>query len=931
MSGSIKTISIALISNKPFETKGDPPILQFVTVRAVDGECIEGMSTLKEKASLFAKIKALDSTLTEAWMQRWQGQFEERGEGLGTTVILIGLRCIKAPATWRMFAKDADLLVHTIRQPGDEVLFTGSLQRRNVPAPLDYSLRALLSMMFKDKPKLETIELFGTNVECGDYANQLVEMDRTKTIRVPGKTGTPAHDVAVLLGCNHTQAHDTGHYGIHIYCEGTLIAAFVQHDLKLAAISKGDHFGAVMIIDFNKATGIHPYNNKINMHFEQNNEVWNSVKNIFEQYLDTRIQARDNVFPYRKPFAACIQRLEDIFKEEYGVDGNNQPRQGPVRGILRIPTFETQDSSITTYTQFASKDGRAVLSFTEIKKKIANNKYADILSTAVQEFARDVERVLTCAINWHANGRFIPDTVDHLDPNDCTAADIEAAQALTHTTPKSANDTTKGKHLFTLEDIFEEKKIPKEFLGTTVQENKSSFPGLTATSEVAYNTSFLLPHRQDVAAVTFCNYLQQQLDINIAGMTEDFESTAHTTAGGADDNLVQCADCDQWRKVPGAAHAKYKPKTAVFRCEMEQRNCTEPCDATADDVVVGPADENGDEVEPGDDDANDDFEEDADENEEDADTEDEDEDEDADDVMEHDEEDDKNNGSKTNQGDGDAEAGEEGEEGKADHAEDADNQVVVNSRQKQPTSFDTVDKLDQLVTNCSTTGNQPMKMQKLAKFVGGHRFTEVDKTGMVNYFQENKEVILMIKGHAKNDPNLKHVWKQIKESVKKWDLKGAAQEQESTPSAALAPTSAAHATRVSALTQEPVSGLSVFGNAAYTGPVGSPRAPVVPKELAPSSIEHHPRLVTSCARALGISEQTFADLPPCEKRAGLGCKCHQTWVDFARGHPTDARRLKTEINKRKAVMPGMERRGSKTLFPGSDAGSGGEVVCTDDV
>lgn len=34
-------------------------------------------------------------------------------------------------------------------------------------------------------------------------------------------------------------------YGIHVYCEGTLIAAHVQHDLMLPAFPNNEHFGAV--------------------------------------------------------------------------------------------------------------------------------------------------------------------------------------------------------------------------------------------------------------------------------------------------------------------------------------------------------------------------------------------------------------------------------------------------------------------------------------------------------------------------------------------------------------------------------------------------------------------------------------------------------------------------------------------------------------
>lgn len=74
-----------------YETKEKPYILKFVTLHTHNCGPIDGISTLKDKKALFAQIGELDATLNEHFLQRWQGTLDERDEGFGTTVFLIGI------------------------------------------------------------------------------------------------------------------------------------------------------------------------------------------------------------------------------------------------------------------------------------------------------------------------------------------------------------------------------------------------------------------------------------------------------------------------------------------------------------------------------------------------------------------------------------------------------------------------------------------------------------------------------------------------------------------------------------------------------------------------------------------------------------------------------------------------------------------------
>ena len=88
----VETVSVALISNHPFESRGQPYILKFVTLHTHNSKPVKGISTQQDKAALFEQIRGLDSSLDEHFLQRWQGILEERDEGFGTTVFLIGQR-----------------------------------------------------------------------------------------------------------------------------------------------------------------------------------------------------------------------------------------------------------------------------------------------------------------------------------------------------------------------------------------------------------------------------------------------------------------------------------------------------------------------------------------------------------------------------------------------------------------------------------------------------------------------------------------------------------------------------------------------------------------------------------------------------------------------------------------------------------------------
>lgn len=238
--------------------------------------------------------------------------------------------------------KPTDLLVKTILPNGKRVNFNESKQHRTEPAPMDYSLRAFLSLMFRGKPHLK-IELFKHPVQRVQFKNVLSHLE-VKQIAIPsGGHLQKDHMVDVFVGVDEKQSGPSGLHGVHVYCEGTLIVSYALHLLNLK-VENGDHFGTVLIVDFPKDSSVKPTNNKIDMHWNQDKAVWGALKNVFETYVDARRRARDQKFPYRKQFFAVVSELKSMFKEAYGVSDRG-PRAGPVVGVLRLPPKEEDSNS----------------------------------------------------------------------------------------------------------------------------------------------------------------------------------------------------------------------------------------------------------------------------------------------------------------------------------------------------------------------------------------------------------------------------------------------------------------------------------------------------------------------------------------------------------------------------------------------------------
>ena len=87
-----------------------------------------------------------------------------------------GLRCMGTPANWELVLdrteKPTDLLVKTISPDNARINFNESKQNRSEPAPMDYSLRHFLAVMFRAKRHLK-IELFKIDVERIHYEDVL--------------------------------------------------------------------------------------------------------------------------------------------------------------------------------------------------------------------------------------------------------------------------------------------------------------------------------------------------------------------------------------------------------------------------------------------------------------------------------------------------------------------------------------------------------------------------------------------------------------------------------------------------------------------------------------------------------------------------------------------------------------------------------------
>ena len=110
----VRTVSVAFFSNRPFEVRNEPPITNFVTLKADDGEPIDGVSTKEQKLTLFEQIAEVDTSLTVHALQRWQGALQERGDNFGTSIFLIGQSTHKSLS---LFKRNSRPLVGSASMP----------------------------------------------------------------------------------------------------------------------------------------------------------------------------------------------------------------------------------------------------------------------------------------------------------------------------------------------------------------------------------------------------------------------------------------------------------------------------------------------------------------------------------------------------------------------------------------------------------------------------------------------------------------------------------------------------------------------------------------------------------------------------------------------------------------------------------------------
>jgi hypothetical protein len=239
------------------------------------------------------------------------------------------------------------------------------------------------------------------------------------------------------------------------------------------------------------------------------------------------------------------------------------------------------DSESTKYHEVI----RDPMSLVELTAKVHDNGFTK--GRELSEFSADLYKIFNNAITWHAGGRWIADTVDDIDPNRCTAEELDAAQTRDFTTAATESDTSVPQ-IFTVAEILAELNIPTEFTAVTVEENRRSMPHLSSATEVQldWGTSLLLPHNKDVAAVKWAKKLLKRGQKTVANIEASLEKDRRAVAGGVDDHFVECARCKRFRRIPPAARHRYAGADVIFRCPMEGRTCHEPSDDSRDDVEI---------------------------------------------------------------------------------------------------------------------------------------------------------------------------------------------------------------------------------------------------------------------------------------------------------------------------------------------------------
>eukprot|EP00041_Stephanoeca_diplocostata_P007561 m.107975 g.107975 ORF g.107975 m.107975 type:complete len:1136 (-) comp16938_c0_seq2:100-3507(-) len=619
----VKTVCIGLLSNEPWEARGEPPILgSVIAVDSATGKHV-GTTTHNDVKDLYETLSKLNSSITEFFIGNWITDTT-----MNTTILIVGLRkglaftgkvlddfafvrnrdpqdyyddiVLLDPYLERSaFVDDKRLAKHNTTNtrgyreicrmcdvhPGPLGDFRMKEDRGLVPQ--DHSLRNLCRFMFVENPNRSEVKVEKQRMEIIIFNDRVRQCKFDATEFEGGRCQPLTFDVGGrtidgVIG-SHPYAKRHNLYGVFLYFQSTLIAAYQRNNKNVKHIAprdEYDRFGTVMVVWLEKDVDVDRsfVAGPEKLDFQQKTQqepFWNKVTHEFNEYID---ELGESKYPGRKE---CLQTVDQVKKllDGWSESTSHEP-QGPLRGILYLPEVEEETDHVATFRSFVKNEqNHEPISLREITNKLKAMQYPGrTVADKVRGFGNDLQQMCDDAIAWHSRGRWVPDTDDDLDVNAFTAEDIMGVTVKPFVTPSEAEEKVKGikacKPLFNIPGILKHLDIPPEFLDIVIEQNRDApgFKDVTAsnckTLELDYGTTLLVPHRDDVKAVTFAKRLRDACEKEVRSIAKKFAMVL-----AADDSWAQCVLCHKWRLLNQEQYAIYSRPDTQFRCKDISRSC----------------------------------------------------------------------------------------------------------------------------------------------------------------------------------------------------------------------------------------------------------------------------------------------------------------------------------------------------------------------
>eukprot|EP00035_Acanthoeca_spectabilis_P016438 m.334646 g.334646 ORF g.334646 m.334646 type:complete len:1251 (+) comp16529_c0_seq16:348-4100(+) len=549
-----RALSIGVLSNEPYESRNEAPTRLYVSIDARTDEPI-GESTDEDYMAVREAIDRVNRRLPKM-LAEWLD--EDRTGPHGTSVLLLGFRSGERLFDFERDPHDAVLTSQTSRtglHPGNKSREAGDA------VPMDSSLRSFLSLMFlhRDGHDFE-ISLFGQPVERVKHWESLKEATREKQTIEWAYNGE-THPIEIMLG---EQTNETKLHGCMLYFEGALISSYARtfaNLIKVKPREERDRFGAVLVVNLLKKHGFSACPEKISFRRDEKTDpFWVRLKSRFDSKIDSLMTLREKRRPERGLFR---QVLTGIKGRLCSLNSAIRP-QGPLRGVL----FPVPDEECSEKNEDYNATVSEKIALSDVENKVDAGEYdrADV-EQSVKAFRRDVELVFTNAIKWHSTGRWIPDTVDDLDVNECTQEDIAAAQTKPFVTTK---------HIYTLRAIFKHRSVPVEFKDVTISNQQhrnittAQFKRLWDPAKnkgFAEGTSILLPHRQDVQAVTQAKELMEFAAKSADDVVKELRKLKQPPRRAVEvDHWITCDQCHIDRRCTPEQAKRFGGDGVLFQC-----------------------------------------------------------------------------------------------------------------------------------------------------------------------------------------------------------------------------------------------------------------------------------------------------------------------------------------------------------------------------